>query len=370
MIRAAAVKSANDAAVALAEAVGGSEPAFARMMTAKARKLGMKNTTFKNASGLTQSGHLSSARDMALLARALFMDFPQYYNIFGRKKTRAMGRTVHSTNRRMLNGYAGADGVKTGYTSAAGYNLASSAHRNGVRVLAVIFGEKSVPARTRHMMKLLDLGFRKAPRGAPRVSTATMASRYGAKPKASYKRVAKAPAPRLRPGAKQTDVVSALIASAADTIAPPAHAAVNADISRDAMHMRSPAPRPRPESKIAATAAQPAREAKIAAAPRTAPAPQSAAALRKSLDLASVDWAVQLGVFSERESAVAQLASVAMGGVNGLSGAKQEVDMFNLSGRTAYRARLIGMDRTSALAACAAIRGKGGECVPVAEAAN
>ena len=102
LIRAAAVKSANDAAVALAEAISGSERAFAEVMTARARQLGMTNTTFRNASGLTATGHLSTARDMARMGRALFYDFPQYYNLFGRVKTTAVGRTIYNTNRRML----------------------------------------------------------------------------------------------------------------------------------------------------------------------------------------------------------------------------------------------------------------------------
>ncbi|MEO0999541.1 MAG: D-alanyl-D-alanine carboxypeptidase family protein, partial [Pseudomonadota bacterium] len=121
LIRAAAVRSANDAATALGEAIAGSERAFAEMMTAKARALGMANTTFRNAHGLTQSGHMSSARDMAILARHLLYDFPQYYNIFGRRSTYAGVATVYNTNRRLLGNYLGADGIKTGYTRAAGF---------------------------------------------------------------------------------------------------------------------------------------------------------------------------------------------------------------------------------------------------------
>ena len=137
LIRATAVKSANDASVALGEAIGGSEIAFANLMTKKARKLGMKNTTFRNASGLTHSGQRSTARDMAILGRRLFYDYPQYYNLFGRKKTRTYGKTVYSTNRRLLSAYEGADGIKTGYTNAAGFNLVSSAKRGSLRLCLV-----------------------------------------------------------------------------------------------------------------------------------------------------------------------------------------------------------------------------------------
>ncbi|MEO0913065.1 MAG: D-alanyl-D-alanine carboxypeptidase family protein, partial [Pseudomonadota bacterium] len=125
LIRAAAVKSANDAATALAEAVSGSEAAFARRMTETARLMGMSRTTFRNAHGLTQRGHLSTARDMAVLGRRLFYDFPEYYNLFSRRSTNAKLATVRNTNRRLLDAYPGADGIKTGYTNAAGFNLVS-----------------------------------------------------------------------------------------------------------------------------------------------------------------------------------------------------------------------------------------------------
>ncbi len=163
LIRASAVKSANDAAAALAEAVSGSEPEFARRMTAAARAMGMRNTTFKNASGLTQRGHLSTARDMAVLGRRLFFDFPEYYNLFSRRSTDAKLKTVRNTNRRLLNAYPGADGIKTGYTNAAGFNLVSSARRGQERVIVSVFGGSSTAWRNERVAKLMDLGFRKMP---------------------------------------------------------------------------------------------------------------------------------------------------------------------------------------------------------------
>jgi D-alanyl-D-alanine carboxypeptidase len=152
LIRASAIKSANDAAVALAEAVSGSEKAFARLMTSRARQFGMTNTTFRNANGLTARGHLSTARDMAILGRHLFFDFPQYYNLFSRKTARAAGKRVYNTNRRLLSSYAGADGIKTGYTNAAGYTLVASARRGKKRVIASLFGGKSSRWRNARMV--------------------------------------------------------------------------------------------------------------------------------------------------------------------------------------------------------------------------
>jgi len=167
LIRAAAVKSANDAATAIAEAISGSEAAFARRMNRTAKALGMTRTTFKNANGLTEAGHLSTARDMTLLGRHLFYDYPEYYNLFSRRTTNAGIRQVSNTNRRFLDSYPGADGIKTGYTRAAGFNLVASAERGNKRIIATVFGGLSTAARNKKVAELLDLGFRRAPNQAP-----------------------------------------------------------------------------------------------------------------------------------------------------------------------------------------------------------
>ncbi|MGO4852648.1 D-alanyl-D-alanine carboxypeptidase family protein [Phaeovulum sp. W22_SRMD_FR3] len=178
LIRAAAIKSANDAATAIGEAISGSEPKFAARMTQTAKSLGMNDTTFKNANGLTASGHLSTAHDMTVLGRRLFYDFPQYYNIFSRKSADAGIATVYSHNR-ILSSYKGADGIKTGFTNAAGFNLTASAERDGVRIVATVLGGTSTPARDNKMKELLDLGFARAPKNVkekPPASAALMAS--------------------------------------------------------------------------------------------------------------------------------------------------------------------------------------------------
>ena len=159
LIRAAAIKSANDAAQAIGDAIGGSQAKFAERMTRTARALGMNNSTFKNASGLTAKGHLSTARDMSILGRHLFYDFPQYYNIFSRRETDAGLTDVANTNRKFLDGYKGADGIKTGYTGPAGFNLTASAERGGVRLIGTVFGAASTPDRNAKMAKMLDRGF-------------------------------------------------------------------------------------------------------------------------------------------------------------------------------------------------------------------
>src|SRR6056297_260653 len=164
LIRAAAVRSANDAATALAEAIEGSEARFARRMNRTAKAMGMTRTTFKNAHGLTESGHLSTARDITILERHVFYDYPEYYNLFSRITADAGVRKVYHTNRKLLQSYRGADGIKTGYTRAAGFNLTASAERGGERIIATVFGGRSTATRNAQVAKLLDLGFRKAAR--------------------------------------------------------------------------------------------------------------------------------------------------------------------------------------------------------------
>ncbi len=163
LIRAAAIKSANDASTAIAEAISGSEAAFARRMNRTAKALGMSRTTFKNAHGLTQAGHLSTARDMTIMGRHIFYDYPEYYNIFSRKSADAGIKKVLHTNRRFLSNYRGADGIKTGYTSAAGFNLTASAIRGNERIITTVFGGRSTITRNARVSELMDLGFKRAP---------------------------------------------------------------------------------------------------------------------------------------------------------------------------------------------------------------
>lgn len=153
-------KSANDAAVVVAEAVAGSEKAFARKMTRKARELGMKRTTFRNASGLYNRAQLSTARDMATLGIRIKKDFPDYYDYFDTWRFDYKGRKYYNHNK-LLKRYDGTDGIKTGYISAAGFNLVASVERNNHHVVGVVFGGRTGRSRDRHMMKLLDKGFRK-----------------------------------------------------------------------------------------------------------------------------------------------------------------------------------------------------------------
>ena len=154
-------RSANDAAVLLAETLGGSEEAFATQMTQKARQLGMSSTVYRNASGLPNPEQVTTARDMARLANALLRDFPHYYPVFSVLSYNYRGRSLENHNR-MLASYAGADGLKTGYTNASGFNLVMSAVRDNRRLIGVVMGGNTAFQRDRLMAELMDQGFQLA----------------------------------------------------------------------------------------------------------------------------------------------------------------------------------------------------------------
>jgi D-alanyl-D-alanine carboxypeptidase len=151
-------KSANDAASALGELLGGSEDRFAQMMTLRARALGMSRTTFENASGLPDPEQWTTARDLAVLARRLINDFPGFYRYFSTPSF-TWHRQVIFNHDNLLRTYPGADGLKTGYTDASGHNLVTSAMRGGVRLIGVVLGAASNGERDIHMTALLDQGF-------------------------------------------------------------------------------------------------------------------------------------------------------------------------------------------------------------------
>jgi D-alanyl-D-alanine carboxypeptidase len=151
------VKSANDVATALAERLSGGEDAFARAMTRKARELGLAHTQFRNASGLPDARHFSTARDLALLGRAFLRDHPDDYAIFDQEQTLFRGRLIRGHNRLLAK--PGIDGFKTGFVNASGYNLLTSGVRDGRRVIAVVLGGRSARSRDAFMVKLIQASF-------------------------------------------------------------------------------------------------------------------------------------------------------------------------------------------------------------------
>lgn len=246
LIRATAIKSANDAAMVLAEAVGGSQKRFSQMMNRTAKRLGMNSSRFRNPHGLTQSGHYSTARDMAVLGRHLFFDYPQYYNIFKRRSDHAAGKRIWNTNR-LLSTYPGADGIKTGYTRAAGYNLVATAHRGQKRVLAVLFGGRSSGDRARKVARLLDIGFSRARNSTKRVRPRKVETRVASGGRKGKGAVKRAPLPRMRPGADVAAAVASVLASPAAASTPK-----NLKITRSGAPVVSDLPVPRGGTAVTA----------------------------------------------------------------------------------------------------------------------
>jgi D-alanyl-D-alanine carboxypeptidase len=339
LIRASAIKSANDAAVALAEAIGGSEKEFARLMTVKARELGMKNTTFRNANGLTAKGHLSTARDMAILGRRLFFDFPQYYNIFSRKTARAGKKQVWNTNR-LLSTYRGADGIKTGYTNAAGYNLVASAHRGNKRIVAALFGGKSSRTRNAQMVKLLDKGFAQAkskvamvaPRGRARLVLAS------------------APLPQPKPGVPATglDALGQVLTSSA-VAATPQSSSKMAPLYAVVPPVRPSlvAMNPQPRTKFG----------------RIAPVLSANADNQMPFPVPRPSWVVDLGAFKNRVVAVARVTEVVLGDVGTLASAAPVIDEIRgRQGNSTYRVSFVGLAQDAADQACRELNAHGRAC--------
>jgi len=159
LLKGMVIQSGNDASVALAEHVAGSEEAFASLMNKHAKRLGMKNTHFVNATGLPHENHYTTARDLALLAQALIRDFPEFYKLNSQKEYRYNGITQYNRNK-LLWRNPHVDGVKTGHTKAAGYCLVASAIKDDMRLISVVMNTASEKARATESQKLLKYGFR------------------------------------------------------------------------------------------------------------------------------------------------------------------------------------------------------------------
>lgn len=162
-ISAVVTESANDIATALAEHMAGSESAFANHMTRRAQQIGMSRTRFRNASGLPDPKQVTTARDMARMAKFILTYYPQYYSVFSQKSFTYKGVT-HRNHNRLMEKYPGMDGIKTGFINASGFNLIASAKQNGIRLIGVVFGGQSSYSRNAHMEELLDAGFNEASR--------------------------------------------------------------------------------------------------------------------------------------------------------------------------------------------------------------
>lgn len=174
-VNALVVQSANDVATMVAERLGGSEARFAANMTARARELGMHDTRFANASGLPDNRHRTTARDMAILSQALWRDFPEYYSVF-QTSDFTWRRRQGLNHNHLLGQIEGVDGIKTGYTRASGFNLASMAERNGRRVIVVVLGGETAAARDAQVTYLIEGAYQEFARREDPNTAATYAS--------------------------------------------------------------------------------------------------------------------------------------------------------------------------------------------------
>ncbi|UAB89418.1 D-alanyl-D-alanine carboxypeptidase [Ruegeria sp. SCSIO 43209] len=349
LIRAAAVKSANDAATAIGIALSGSEAAFARRMTRTAKAMGMSRTTFKNAHGLTESGHLSTARDMTTLGRHLLYDYPQYYNLFSRQSTNAGIKTVPNTNRRLLAAYRGADGIKTGYTRAAGFNLVASAKRKDERIIATVFGGKSGASRNARVAELLDMGFRRAPSRAPirkpaRPVYAGNAGLGSAQVVAQAGPPKKSLRPVLRPVASETVQVAGSVAATAEKDNTRIQDGIAAAIAAADI---APSDGAKPSENVVLASVEPAKQ----------PEPEPEVVTRLSTSGGHL-WGVNVGRYTTRYEAEKVLLKTALSEMTTLEGTLRKV---NQSSR-GFDATFQGMTREQADLACRRLQARNVTC--------
>jgi D-alanyl-D-alanine carboxypeptidase len=327
-------KSANDAAAVIAEGLAGSEANFAQSMTAKARQLGMQHTWYRNASGLPDPDQRTTARDVARLALALYHQFPREYRYFSTREFDFRGAVVRSHNH-LLEWYQGADGIKTGYVNASGFNLAASAVRDGKRLIGVIMGGRSARSRDVQMASLLDQGFAYLPVMRP------------AQPQNALVVAAASPPPVTRP------------------VASPAAPAASPQAAIAASAWSAPASVPGPVTAEAAGTHQKSgflgNAAKTALRHLSPVAKAEAAPLAHDAPTAGADWAIQLGAF--RGEAAAEHATNHVAGLAIVKGKPHQVlapakhDASRL-----YRARLLHFTAKGAQAACAELRRRSIAC--------
>jgi D-alanyl-D-alanine carboxypeptidase len=414
-IRAIVVCSANDVAVAISEAIGGSEGHFAEMMTQKARQLGMAHTFYHNASGLPDDLQITTANDLSILARHLAYDFPQYFPYFSTQTFTWHGETHQSTDH-LLGAYEGADGIKTGYTGASGFNLVSSVVRGGAHVIAVVMGGRTARRRDSEMMHMLDATFAQINQNPSLVARnnvpwQNVAQNTQASPVIAGFQIAAA---GVMPHAPADANASHAVASndpededAAESRVdpdelsigpapqpqfhapappPPAPPAAN---TRTAMLLPAPVrvipvqgkeqtvkapdanvPQPiaRPQTPVVLAAYHP--QAMLSAAPKT----RAAAVATPSIANLGVahsaqtaqnvhNWTIQIGAFGDETSAKAQLSAYAERSMDVLGQASRIVIPFQgVDGHTLYRARFGPFEEREAREVCERLTERGQTC--------
>ncbi len=384
--------SANDSAVVLAEGLGGSEDRFGQLMTRKAHQLGMVNTNFRNSNGLPDPAQISTARDMAILCRALIRHFPQYYHYFSVREFTYNG-IPHANHNHLMSRYPGMDGLKTGLTNASGFNLAASAVHGGRRLIGVVFGGTSALQRDDYMANLLDEGFQKG--GGVAMTTALPPPVPGHKPSelvadgsgpaqaatpsvADPKPISQVdpagagPAPTLALQTQAPPTLPAAVAESADGVAMPRQTKSSG--------IRVNARRPTTIGALAAINGQgdaegPDEETPQARASRThKAAPQKLAMASPTRPSAAkhgdkaepASWSIQAGAYATRQAAEQAIKQAVKKAPDLLKHAKAVVSPLTQKHKTLYRARLAGLDAGEAKKACKMIA----HCMTVAPGAS
>ncbi|MBQ0708490.1 MULTISPECIES: D-alanyl-D-alanine carboxypeptidase family protein [unclassified Ochrobactrum] len=340
-------KSANDVATAVGEYLGGSEERFAQMMTAKARRLGMRNTTFRNASGLPNMAQHTTARDMAILSIALRQHFPNEFSYFSRRSFVFRGQTINGHNR-LLGRVEGVDGIKTGYTNASGYNLASSVSLDGRRLVAVVMGGNTGASRDAHMAQLIRKYLPMATRSrnaAPLVAMRNDAPQVVAS--VDLPKARNAPVPVNREAAAVEDVINN--ESGEGDSDQPQVLALAAPTTRPAALAAQAAIRPTPKAVVPSARAQDVDPVTTASAP------------------ASGGWAIQIGSLPSEGQARDMLAKASATAGGTLRAASPYTETFSKGSATFYRARFVGFSsKQAAWDACASLKKKNFGCYAVA----
>ena len=411
-IKAIVVRSANDVAVAIAEALGGTEGHFAELMTAKARALGMRDTFYHNASGLPDDLQITTANDLASLARHLAYDFPQYFTYFATPAFSFRG-TTYVTHDNLIGRYDGADGIKTGYTGASGFNLVSSVVRNNMHIIGIVMGGRTARRRDAEMVHLLDDAFAQINQNPSLVARAGVPWRQVA--------VAAPPvglginvAPQAHNGEDEDAAESApdeLAANQGNVTAPPpvpmprtaplvaaaapppaATPIQQAPIARVvAMQPAAPPPaaKPLPPVRMAETAKPSPKPLEIAALNAPAPAAKPTTAAAKPAarpDSGEGDfsdagvptvfsgaraWAIQIGAFADTSQARDQLAAYARKSMDVLGQAARVVIPFkSVDGHTLYRARFGPFVESQAKQMCSRLTQRGQTCFAILASAR
>ena len=326
-------KSANDAAAALGELLGGSEANFARMMTAKARKLGMSSTTFRNASGLPDSAQKTTARDMAILGMSLREHYPKYYSYFSTRSF-AFGKSRMANHNKLLGRVEGVDGIKTGYTRASGFNLVSSVKIGDRKIVAVVMGGASGASRDKEMAGLIASYMPKARGGGsnPLIAARTIEPQAPTVASvASPLHVNNVPAPEARPRTDAAPVVEAAYAR--------------------------PLARPADPITEAVAKAEPVEE--VAVDGVTTASVASSAAPKSG-------WVIQVGSVGSEAEARALLDKTSGKAANLLASAEPFTERFEKGGTTYIRARFGGFSsQSTATRTCAALKKKSIACYAV-----